>query len=172
MERAALANASAMQTITETFVSTIAPVKKPVIIVGPVHHRRMTLRQHALASPIVLVQIAKNVVPPTPKVIFVQTMALVKIRQLARATVGFPVMLVNLLVQKIPLEISVLATAPAAINARIVSVLAPAMLVMDRLRAVPSSVRPAVLLRAEPVTFQKHQQRAIARSATEVSIAQ
>jgi len=172
MERAALANASAMQTITEMSVSTIALGIKPATIMGPVHHRRMTLRQHALASPIVLVRIAKNVVPPTPRVIFVQTMALVKILSLARVILGFPVMLVNLFVQRMPPETSVLATAPAVSNARIASVLATAILAMDRPRAVPSSARRDVLLRAEPVTFRQHQQHAIARPATEVPIAQ
>jgi hypothetical protein len=77
MELVALANAPVMQTITVMFVNITAP-QKPATIMGPVHHRQMTLRQHALASPIVLVQIAKNAVPLTPKVIFVQTMALVK----------------------------------------------------------------------------------------------
>jgi hypothetical protein len=171
MELVALANAPVMQTITVMFVNITAP-QKPAIIMGPVHHRQMTLRQHALASPIVLVQIAKNAVPLTPKVIFAQTMALVKIRPPARVTVVIPVMLVSTLVQRIPLETSVLATAPAVSNAQIARVLATAILAMDRPRAVPSSARRDVLLRAEPVTLQKHRQRVFARPATEEPIAQ
>jgi hypothetical protein len=172
MERAALVNASVMPTTTVMFVSTIAPEQKPATIVGPVHHRQMTLRQHALASPIVLVQIAKNVVPSTLRVMFAQTMALVKIRPPARVISGFPVMLASTLVQKILLETFAQATAPAVSNAPIPNASATAMLAMDRPRAVHSSARRDAVLRAEPVILQKHQQRVFARPATEELIAQ